>query len=250
LNSKKYNIRFILTFNALVISAVILMLIFSGCYENAEIAKKLGQADTAAQANATDGDIISSGDSADSGPNLEQDQNPQDLTETPISKGTSPTAGPPLGGFSTQKIEGLHVTGTQIDIDIESYRLKVTGLVENELSLTFEEIKAMPSARVFAVLDCPGFFVDEGYWTGVEISYLLDKAGLKKEEANTLVLSDYENGYSKKIDIEMIEQEGFLVAYHFNDSEFLPIHGFPLRIVAKGQYGSVWVKWLGEIKVE
>ena len=242
--------RYFLTFTVVLITAAVLLLSLSGCYENREIAKKLGQADTGAQANISDGENTSSGSSPDSESSVAQEQNPQDLTEIQISKGTSPTAGPPLGGFSTQKIEGLHVTGTQIDIDVESYRLKVTGLVEDELSLTFEEIKAMPSARVFAVLDCPGFFVDEGYWTGVEISYLLDIAGVKREEAKALVFSDYENGYSKTIEIEIIEQEGFLVAYHFNDSEFLPVHGFPLRIVAKGEYGSVWVKWLGEIKVE
>ena len=250
MNRNNYNIRFIITFTVVLITAAVLLLSLAGCYENREIAKKLGQADPGAKTNITGDENASANNSSDSGSSIAQDDNSQDLTEIQISKGTSPTAGPPLGGFATQIIEGLHVTGTQIDIDIESYRLKITGLVEDELSLTFEEIKAMPSARVFAVLDCPGFFVDEGYWTGVEISYLLDLAGVKRDEASTLVFSDYENGYSKTIEIEMIEQEGFLVAYHFNDSEFLPVHGFPLRIVAKGEYGSVWVKWLGEIKVE
>jgi DMSO/TMAO reductase YedYZ molybdopterin-dependent catalytic subunit len=40
------------------------------------------------------------------------------------------------------------------------------------------------------------------------------------------------------------------VAYHFNDKEFHKVHGYPLRITADGEPGYVWVKWLGEIRVQ
>ena len=76
------------------------------------------------------------------------------------------SSGSPL--FGSQIVEGLHVTGTPIEVDIERYRLNVTGLVEKELSLTYENIKSMSASRVHVVLECPGYFVDEGYWTGIK----------------------------------------------------------------------------------
>jgi len=257
LKNRTFNNWVFLVVLIIMLVTVLLLFTLTGCYENKEIAKKLGQTEETIEATTSD----TSGNAPENTVNdaeknnslsvpetgsAQDTENSQSIQDSPTTSSIAPTYTP----FTTQESDGLHVTGTPIKIDISQYRFKVTGLVENELSLTFEEIKAMPSARVFAVLDCPGFFIDEGYWTGVEISYLLDKAGIKKDEAKSLLFSDYENSYTKNIDIEKVNQEGFLVAYQFNDKEFSEVHGFPLRIVAKGEYGSVWVKWLGEIKVQ
>lgn len=144
--------------------------------------------------------------------------------------------------------EGLHITGRVVDVDIENYRLEITGAVEKELSLTFDEVKSLPSERVYSELDCPGFFTDKGYWTGIKILDLLDMAGLNEDAKNVEFIS-VDDSYSKILSLETLQGEGFLVAYEFDDKEFSKYHGFPLRVVAKGQPGSVWVKWLGKIVV-
>ena len=96
-----------------------------------------------------------------------------------IAPKETPPAISGIGG-SYPLVEGLHVTGTPVDIDIETYRLKITGEVDTPLSLSLKEIKAMEARREFVVLVCPGFFTDEGTWTGVPIADLLDLAGVKE----------------------------------------------------------------------
>jgi len=147
-------------------------------------------------------------------------------------------------------VDGLHVTGMPpIEVDIDKYRLNITGEVENTLSLTFDEIKQMKSVRKYVELNCPGAFTDKGYWTGVEISDLLEKAIVKKGASKISFIS-IDGGYKQSLSIEKVYNEGFLIAYEFNDKEFSKLNGYPLRIVAKNEPGYVWVKWLGDIKVQ
>ena len=134
--------------------------------------------------------------------------------------------------------EGLHITGTPIDVDIKTYRLKITGAVDKELSLTFDDIKNMESVREEIELVCPGFFVDKGYWTGVKVIDLLNLAGIKKEAKNVEFIS-IDGSYTQTLSIEKIKGDGFLIAYQFNDKEFSKYHGYPLRLVAKGEAGSL-----------
>jgi len=150
-------------------------------------------------------------------------------------------------GFGIEQVDGLHLTGTPIKVDIDTYRLKVSGGVKKELSLTFDDVKKMPSERVFSELVCPGFFTDSGYWTGVKIIDILNVAGIN-ENALTVEFKSID-GYVSDILIDKFSSEGFLIAYEFNDKEFAEENGYPLRVVAKGETGSVWVKWLGEIIV-
>jgi DMSO/TMAO reductase YedYZ molybdopterin-dependent catalytic subunit len=152
-----------------------------------------------------------------------------------------------IGGY-LQLVDGLHVTGRPIDIDIASYRLKVVGLVERELSLSFAEVKALPSAREYAELNCPGFFTDKGSWTGVRVRDLLELAGLQKR-GSSLTFTSVDGGYSQTLSLDTALEDGMLIAYRFEDREFPPLHGFPLRLVARNQPGYIWVKWLGEIAV-
>jgi len=144
--------------------------------------------------------------------------------------------------------QGLHITGTPIDVDIKTYRLKVSGAVDKEQSFTFDDIKNMKSVREEIELICPGFFADKGYWTGVKVIDLLNLAGIKKGTKNIEFIC-IDNSYKKTLSIEKVKGDGFLIAYQFNDKEFSNIHGYPLRLVAKDEDGSYWVKWLGEINV-
>jgi len=146
-------------------------------------------------------------------------------------------------------VEGLHVTGTPVDIDIETYRLKISGAVDTPLSLSLEEIKSMEAQREFVTLVCPGFFTDEGNWTGVRIADLLDLAGVKPE-AEQLKFVAADGKYSANLELDEVMGEGMLIAYAFEDKQLPKVHGYPLRVVAKDQQGNRWVKWLGEILVQ
>ncbi len=142
---------------------------------------------------------------------------------------------------------GLHVTGTPQAVDIGSYRLRVTGKVENQLSLTYDELRGLPAVTAAPILICPGEFNDTAAWTGVPLSAVLDMA-VAQPGAVSLVLTGADQ-YTTTISLDAaLESEGFL-AYELEGETLPALHGFPLRAVFPERYGSYWVKWLLEIEV-
>jgi DMSO/TMAO reductase YedYZ molybdopterin-dependent catalytic subunit len=170
-------------------------------------------------------------------------------SETQAASNTSDTKESAAEGTDYLDLyEGLHITGTPIDVDIKSYHLNISGAVDKELSMTFDDIKKMESVREEIELNCPGFFIDKGYWTGVKVIDILNLAGIAKGAKNVEFIS-IDGSYTQTLPIEKLKSDGYLIAYQFNDREFSKYHGYPIRLTAKGEAGSYWVKWLGEIKV-
>ena len=170
-------------------------------------------------------------------------------TETQITSSTTNTKESITGGTGYLDLyQGLHITGIPIDVDIKTYRLTIDGLVNKEVSLTFDDVKKLSSVREEISLTCPGFFTDVGFWTGARVIDLLNLAGVQSGAIDVNFYS-IDKSYSKTLPLDLLKNDGFLIAYQFNDKEFSKYHGYPLRLVAKGEAGSNWVKWLGEIKV-
>jgi len=160
----------------------------------------------------------------------------------------SGSQGNPPTSLYLQLVEGLHVTGTPVEVDVETFRLRVEGAVEKPLSLSFEQVRALPAVRENITLNCPGFFTDRGTWTGVPVRDLLAMAGVRAEAARVFFTSLSED-YSSSLSLKDIERDGVLVAYEFDGKPFPVVHGFPLRLTARDHEGNVWVKWLEEIRV-
>jgi DMSO/TMAO reductase YedYZ molybdopterin-dependent catalytic subunit len=145
-------------------------------------------------------------------------------------------------------VDGLHVTGTPVEVDIDTYRLRIDGLVEREASYSYDEIRAMDAQSIDMVLVCPGTFTDQGTWTGVQLRNLLEPLGVDPA-ATKVRFHSIDESYSLAIDIDQLEND-VLVAWAFNGREFPVYHGYPLRICADGVFGAYWVKWLGRIEVQ
>lgn len=146
--------------------------------------------------------------------------------------------------------EGLHVTGSPVDIDIATFRLSVGGKVDRDLSLSFDDIMALATVDKRLVLECPGFFTDVGVWTGVPVRTILDLAGVQ-QGADTVRFISADNIYKTRIPLADVRaSQEILVAYRFNGKPFHRVHGFPIRLTAGGREGSDWVKWLGSILVD
>jgi DMSO/TMAO reductase YedYZ molybdopterin-dependent catalytic subunit len=144
---------------------------------------------------------------------------------------------------------GLHITGTPMEVEIATYRLKVTGKVERELSLSYEDILAL-TPKVTGSLDlvCPGYFVDKAAWSGVPFKTILDMAGVQADAA--WVRMKAADGYSIKVELQVALEPDSFLAYQL-DGKTLPVsQGFPLRAVFPGQEGNRWVKWILELVVE
>ena len=143
--------------------------------------------------------------------------------------------------------EEIHTTGRPVEVDIEEYRLVIDGLVERPLSLTYQEILSRPQISEVVLLICPGFFWDNAQWTGTPLASLLEEAGLREGAKKVKFYSL--DGYQSSLTLEEALAEGVFLAYQVNGQPLPPEHGFPLRLVARHQFGGKWVKWLERIEV-
>lgn len=136
---------------------------------------------------------------------------------------------------------------TDVAIDSETYRLKITGKVERPLSLEYDQILKYPSMTDVVLLICPGFFANNGRWTGVNLKSLLQEAQVKKEAQYIDIKGAYGKGV--RIPLKTIDQKRIFLAYRVNGETLPQKHGFPLRLVYEDAYGYDWVKYVDEIVV-
>jgi sulfoxide reductase catalytic subunit YedY len=136
---------------------------------------------------------------------------------------------------------------TDLDIDLKSYRLKITGAVKRPLSLSYDQILKYPSLTEVVLLICPGFFANNGRWTGVSLRFLLQEAQVNKEVKYLDIRGAYEKGL--RIPLKDIDGKRIFLAYRVNGETLPQKHGFPLRLVYEDAYGYDWVKYVDEIVV-
>jgi DMSO/TMAO reductase YedYZ molybdopterin-dependent catalytic subunit len=161
-------------------------------------------------------------------------------------------------------------------LELASYQLRIDGAVRNLLSLSYQQLRDMPSERRVATLECAGnsrvFLVPQvagaqwelgavgnAEWTGVPLGALLERAGLE-EDACEIVLEGADRGtpteppvppgsiaYSRSLPRDKALQREVLIAYQMNGRDLPLDHGYPLRAVVPGHYGMASVKWLTHI---
>ena len=140
------------------------------------------------------------------------------------------------------------MTGTPQDIDLASYRLKVTGRVDHPLSLTYDDLRCMPRIQTSDVLICPGYFEDEATWAGASLAHILDLASVQAGATRlTLVGADE---YMAQVTLQQARAGNSYLAYEWEGKPIPILHGFPVRAVFPSLQGNTWVKWLVEIQVE
>ena len=144
----------------------------------------------------------------------------------------------------------LHHTGTpQVVADLSAWRLELKGgALGSPLSLTYAELAAMPMVKKKVLLICPGFFADYVEWEGVPVSALLENAKARSNYVD-VVFSSWD-GYTERLKREEVESHLLFLALRVNGETLPAAHGFPVRLVAEDIYGSRWVKWVTEMRVD
>ena len=143
---------------------------------------------------------------------------------------------------------GLHVTGKAPELDFSTYRLQITGLVENPLSLDYDQLRCLPKVSENPLLVCRGYFEDRANWSGVLIDDILRLAQPLPQAQNISLVSA--DGFRMKIDLETATDRESFLAYELEGKPLPILHGFPLRAVIPSREGNFWVKWLIEINVQ
>ena len=161
----------------------------------------------------------------------------------------APTLPAVIPGYTElDETTGLHMTGTYQQIDLATYRLKVSGLVDHPLSLTYDELRCLPKVTDNPLLVCVGFFKDEASWSGVPIKDVLALAGVQSKATSLVLISA--DGYRTSLPLEMaLKPENFL-AYELEGQPLPILHGFPLRGVFPGMDGNKWAKWVIAIEID
>jgi DMSO/TMAO reductase YedYZ molybdopterin-dependent catalytic subunit len=139
----------------------------------------------------------------------------------------------------------MHTIGIPREIDGESYRLSVSGMVANPLSLSYSDLKTYPAEDRVVLLICPRVFADNPRWTGVPLTSILAAAGIKPEAKEMVLVSDDE--FEILLPLELAPQ--ILLAYGVDGQVLTPGHGYPLRAVVEGRIGFYWLRWLVGIEV-
>jgi DMSO/TMAO reductase YedYZ molybdopterin-dependent catalytic subunit len=97
------------------------------------------------------------------------------------------------------------------------------------------------------LLICPGFFANNGRWTGANLKSLLQEAQIHKEAQFIDVVGAHEKRV--RIPLKALDQKRIFLAYQVNGETLPQKHGFPLRLVYEDAYGFDWVKYVDEIVV-
>src|SRR5882724_225618 len=161
-------------------------------------------------------------------------------------------------------------------IDRDAWWLHVEGEVEKPFAINYEELLKLESLTVPVTLECAGnnrnFLepkvkgvqwglgaVGTANWTGVPLSILLERAGVKSK-AREVILEGADGGTLEDAkaptgklkfarSIPLAKAKDVLLAYKMNDADLPPENGFPLRAIVPAWYAMASIKWLQRIIV-
>jgi DMSO/TMAO reductase YedYZ molybdopterin-dependent catalytic subunit len=178
-----------------------------------------------------------------------------------------PDGSVPVPGEPSFAVDGLSPYVTPIEdfyridtalavprVDPDRWELRVSGLVEEPLRLSYDDLLALDSVEVPVTLQCVsnevgGDLVGNAVWQGVPLADLLDRA--RPTAGATQVIGRSVDGFTAGFPTELVfDGRTALVAYAMNGEPLPTRHGFPARLVVAGLYGYVSAtKWLEEIEL-
>jgi DMSO/TMAO reductase YedYZ molybdopterin-dependent catalytic subunit len=138
--------------------------------------------------------------------------------------------------------------------DPERWRLKITGLVDNELEFSLDDLMKLPLYEDYVTIACVsnevgGDLIGNAKWTGVRLVELLERAGV--QEGAEQLFSKSVDGWTSGFPVELaFDGRDPLLAIGMNGEPLPPNHGFPARLIVPGLYGYVSAtKWIEEIQL-
>jgi DMSO/TMAO reductase YedYZ molybdopterin-dependent catalytic subunit len=160
-------------------------------------------------------------------------------------------------------------------VDLATYKLRITGLVNKPLELTLDQLKQRPRTEIVAGFECGGNsntnvnrLCGNARWAGTSLNALLRDAGLKPH-AREVVFFGADKGmmpepvphgggnphpieqyFGRSLSTEDATKPEPLICWDMNGAPLVPSHGAPVRLIVPGWYGVANVKWLNHIHIQ
>ena len=132
-------------------------------------------------------------------------------------------------------------------VDIATYRLRVTGLVEQDLEYTYDEVLSLPSHEKVVQLDCVEGWSARVLWEGVYIKDLIRDAG--PDPSSKIIIFHAEDGYTTSLTLDYLRENDIMLAYKVNTVTLPEKNGYPFQLVAESKWGYKWCRWVTEIEL-
>jgi DMSO/TMAO reductase YedYZ molybdopterin-dependent catalytic subunit len=136
----------------------------------------------------------------------------------------------------------------------QTWHLRIHGMVDREITLTFDELLRRPLIEDYVTLTCVsnpvgGPYIGNAKWLGASLASLLRMAGIKSG-ADQLLCTSVDGFTSGTPVTTVMDGRNALLAVAMNGTALPVAHGFPARMVVPGLYGYVSAtKWVTDIKV-
>ncbi len=135
----------------------------------------------------------------------------------------------PPGQSLTQKFPVLHY-GAVPAFDPLNWDFRVFGEVETPLRLTWAEFEQLPRTRLKMDIHCVTRWSKfDTEWEGVSVISLIDAGLIRLKPDAKFVIQHAEYGFSANLPLQVVLQENFLMATHYEGKPITPDHGYPLR---------------------
>ena len=159
------------------------------------------------------------------------------------ARGIDPARLPP-GQYLTERFPVLHVGAVPQYRTPSSWSLRVFGLVERELELSWQDICDLPAEEVTTDIHCVTKWSKlDTTWKGVTLETICELAGVRPSA--THLLAHAESGYTTNLSLADVSGDRVaLVAYEFGGRPLDPEHGYPLRLLVPHLYLWKSAKWL------
>lgn len=138
------------------------------------------------------------------------------------------------------------ISGVQ-QVEITQYVLKIDGLVDQSVQMTYDEVKALTPYERLITLHCVEGWDATILWKGVLIEDLLKKAGIRSDAVT--VIFHAHDGYTTSLPLATIKERQLILAYMSNGLPLPPQMGFPFIVVAEDKLGYKWARWVTRIEL-
>jgi DMSO/TMAO reductase YedYZ molybdopterin-dependent catalytic subunit len=158
-----------------------------------------------------------------------------------VERGLDPARLPP-GQYLTEKWPVLHA-GSVPKTDLTAWDFRVFGEVEEPVTLTYDELRALPQTEVTIDIHCVTRWSRfDTSFRGVHLRELAKLVGPKPSAH--FVVAHAEQGFTTNVPLAALEDDEALIAWEADRRPLEPEHGWPLRLVVPSRYFWKSAKWL------